>query len=231
MLTCGKCGDENPLGRIFCGACGSKLDMSGMSAEEVASQPAKGKPSASGCSGAIIRMILIVVLVGSAVVCLLPSREPIGEMGTKLATLKIQPALRLFQNSGARRLLGRSFKEADINWYLENVVVRRMNVLNCSVDIQQGLLDIRMNQLLQRFDLGLFSFDLILTFEATYREQGGTLQLTRGRVGKIPLIGVLAVASAKPIENRIKGLKEWEALQHVKSVRADSNALHVKVRH
>jgi len=233
MLTCGKCGTDNPLGRIFCGSCGSKLDMSDMSAEAVASQPARRRSSGSGRSGrsgGIILLIVVMVVAGIAVVCLLPSREPIGEMGTKLAKRKIQQALRLFRNAGARRSLGRSFKEADINWYLEHVVVPRMDVLNCSIDVQQGVLDVRMNQLLQRIKLGSFSFDLILTFEATYQEQDGELQLKRGRIGKMPLIGVLAVASAKPIEDRITELKEWKAFQHMESVRADSNALHVKVR-
>jgi hypothetical protein len=230
MLTCGKCGTENQLGRIFCGGCGSKLDMSGMSAEAVASQPARRRSSGSGCSFGVILLIVLIVVVGVAVACLLPSREPIGEMGTKLAKRKIQQALRVFKNLGARRSMGRSFKEADINGYLEHEAAQRMEVMNCSVDVRQGSLDVRMNQLLKRIRVGSFSVDLILTFEVTYQEQEGKLQLTGGRIGKMPLVNRLAVLSAKPIEARITGLKEWEAFRYVESVRADANALHVKVR-
>ena len=40
MVKCTKCGADNPLGRVFCQACGSKLDLSAMTSESVAERPA-----------------------------------------------------------------------------------------------------------------------------------------------------------------------------------------------
>ena len=36
MITCGSCGSENELGRVFCVQCGGKLDLSAMTSEVVA---------------------------------------------------------------------------------------------------------------------------------------------------------------------------------------------------
>jgi uncharacterized membrane protein YvbJ len=35
MIICPKCGNDNPLGRVFCGKCGSKLDFSHTSSQEM----------------------------------------------------------------------------------------------------------------------------------------------------------------------------------------------------
>ena len=35
MINCAKCGTENPLGRVFCKACGEKLDLRDMSSQRV----------------------------------------------------------------------------------------------------------------------------------------------------------------------------------------------------
>jgi len=54
MILCGKCGYDNPLGRIFCGQCGDKLDLNQIAEPE--------SIKAGSASSARARAILFILL-------------------------------------------------------------------------------------------------------------------------------------------------------------------------
>ncbi len=80
MLICKKCGVDNPMGRVFCGACGGRLDLDGLSSASVT----QGR-SASWFSrfwGLLVALLILVVL-GIAAQCLVARTAPIGEIGNR----------------------------------------------------------------------------------------------------------------------------------------------------
>lgn len=231
MLTCAECGSNNLLGKLFCCGCGAKLNISHdlVSAKNISAH----SDNRTGL-GICVRFFILFVLVGMVIIgaCIVPSLEPIGEKGSpwsKKKLQKLQSTLQMFCDVPKGQAMGRSFKESDINKYLEQEAVLRMGAIGCSVDVRKGNLDVRMVRKIQHFELGSFSYDLILSFDAIYEEEDGLFKIRSGRIGQLPLFGISAKIPSKWIKLQLMKLSAWKSFWCVESVRADEDILRVRV--
>ena len=82
MLVCKKCGADNPLGRVFCGSCGGKLDMTDITSDTLADQQRASFFVAHYKKFLLVLLLLVLATVGLTLIISLGSvMRPIQEYG------------------------------------------------------------------------------------------------------------------------------------------------------
>lgn len=87
MLVCTKCGTENPLGRVFCGACGKKLETDGISSDDLAGSEAGNWFVENSKYFTVAGFVVVLILLGLA---LWPNKATMGDAGSRVGGLRVE---------------------------------------------------------------------------------------------------------------------------------------------
>jgi hypothetical protein len=195
MVRCGKCGIANPLGRVVCGACGAKLDLSQLTSDRF--------DRARERSDRLRRMrLLIPITVVWAVGCVLlglwPREERIGKPGTLVGARRVEKHVATLGGIKPGQTLAVWLTEEDVNGYFEFVGAKRLNVESFSVTFEPNRVTARLVRQPTTLSVGIVEFTPRFSLEITGEPAGGRLAVRRASWGHLPLIGPLrGIASAR----------------------------------
>jgi len=224
MMICTNCGTSNPLGRVFCGACGKKLDLSGISSSTVT---ARERPNFFLRHWGKLFTILIVILLGAGSLAFFPNPEPIGKRGSSTDAARVQGPLRRLASLSRKRTLGAEFAERGINAYLHRKA-RSLRVESLSVDVGDGSFMVRMVEALQPVSLGSFKFTPRFSYDYIFVPAGPVVRARRAAVGRLVVIGPLKHAVVRKLHLLLASQAEWKAFEHAAEIKAEDGKIKVK---
>lgn len=222
MLICKKCNAQNPLGRVFCGSCGAKLDLTRMSSDEVQDLQqvawiARRWPMVIG--------ILALAIVAMAAAAFVPSGKRIGEAGTAASGGRVTSPLRSLQYVAKGRSIERTFTEAEINGYFRHFKVRKMPVKSVSVASSDGYFAVRIVRAIGPLEIGTVVIEPKISYDLMCVPVGGAIRVRHARMGQMPLLGPLKTLVVRRIHRVFAQEKEWAAFAQVKEIRAEKGKI------
>ena len=226
MLICSKCGMENPLGRVFCGSCGAKLELSHMGSDTVA-----GSQSASVMFRHGLKLVIVVILVIAAVVvtAFVPKTRVIGKKGTNRGSRRVGSALRMIKGLPNGRALKKTFTEADINAYLEFSKARKLKMKSVSVAVGDGYFRVRVIRAIGPFALGPVQIEPKISHELMCVPVGDAVVVRRANMGHLPLFGPFKTLLVRGLHRKFAGQKEWAAFEYLATIQAEENRITLEV--
>ncbi|MBL7115758.1 MAG: zinc ribbon domain-containing protein [Kiritimatiellae bacterium] len=195
MLTCPKCGTENPLGRVFCGGCGGKLDLSNMSSEMVANQQ---RPNFVQMHWRKALGILILLLLAVTGLAFWPQTTPFGEEGRSSGASKVRSRMRTLASQSSGRVLKAEFAEADVNAYLKFSRIRRTRIRSFTVSMDPGVLNARIMLPVKTIKVGSKKVVLEMSYDVACSSMGGQLYISSAKIGHLPALGPLKKVAVMP---------------------------------
>lgn len=227
MVACQKCGGQNPDGRVFCGACGDRLDLTGMTSDTFVRSRRRKR--------ALSSLKLIPPLLGGLAVLLValgvwPSTVPVGKPGTRVGGRR---ALRQF--SALRELKdGRSLSawltEEDVNGYFQYFGVSRMEVDSFSVDLQPGYFTVRVVRTRGPFSLGRFEFSPKASIDLVCAPVGARVLVRKARVGHARVPGPFKRIPASRVASLFRDWDERAVVASLSNVASAEDKIELAVR-
>lgn len=228
MVTCKKCGNENPLGRVFCVKCGTKLDLTHMTSEHVQeiqktwSDPlVKYWPKAAG---AIV--ILVIVLVGLA---FWPDTELIGKKGTRLDGHKVVNAMESVHGLRTGTTTPMAFNEEEINGYFDFFKTKGMNMQSISVLVMDGYVFVRIVRPLQSIPIPKIQFSPVMSYELECHPYGGMLVVDSIKVGHLSMFGPLKTSALRTLYAIFSKEPEWANMKYISDIKCAVGKITIQV--
>ena len=102
MPPCSQCGTDNPLGRVFCGKCGGRLDLTHMSLGEIAEDQA-----AIRIRWVVRKLVTLAILAALAAAgfALWPQTTVLGKDNGRTGADRVSQSLASLGNGNRRRSL------------------------------------------------------------------------------------------------------------------------------
>jgi hypothetical protein len=229
MLACPKCGEDNPLGFVFCRKCGVKLELSAVTSQRVESAH---RPSWLRRHGPEIVGLSIGALVLVGVLAVWPQSAPPGGKGTALGARRVEGRLAAFAQVKQGESTGAdpAFVESDVNGYFEYLMARPLNLLSGSVAVRPDRLRLRIVRVPLAFDLRNVRFSPKLSLDLVCGVEAGRLKTRCGWVGHLPLPGPLGVPVERVFLRLFASQSLWSCLRDAEDVRLQEGAVSVMIR-
>lgn len=214
VLRCQKCGQENPLGGVFCRQCGVKLDLSQLTSEQVEKAQQPGWFAENRGKLIAIPVALLILAVG---VALWPHTRPLGDPGTVVGARRAEKRLQSFRSLPDAQRLGvdPAFTEADINGYYRFLKLKSMAGKAFSVDITPRAVQMRLIRALFSVRIGEFRITPKISFDVTAVPVNGELVPQSARIGHLPAVGPLAAVPVGQIRAVLTGDRDLSGLAQV----------------
>jgi uncharacterized membrane protein YvbJ len=140
MILCPKCGNDNPLGRVFCTKCGAKLDFSHTSSQEMA---VKVKVSWFSQHGKKVIYLIVLIILAPVLLAFWPRTGRIGKLSTSGGEKKVESGAKAVAAVKKGQVVTAAFLEEDLNAYFQkqntNAASRQI-----SMSSTQGFFNVRM---------------------------------------------------------------------------------------
>lgn len=214
MPLCPKCGSDNALGRIFCDSCGTKLDLTHMSSEEVAKSQARPW---------ILRNKWVFSVAGGIIVLLLvfmafwPRREPIGELGTLVGGDRVREKIKALSMLGPGESVELEFAESDINGYIEYVRGRSLGPRDIRVEIGSGYIHVRMIKRIAQMRLFGYVYEPSVSYDVVYVLSGNRLVPYKASMGHLSLI--FKGIAVKNVKELLKEQRQWSLINDPRNLK------------
>jgi hypothetical protein len=226
MVICSKCGVENPLGRVFCGACGSKLDLAHMTSDTVAQAVKVSWISIHWPKFVVAAVILLLAVVALA---FWPQTAPIGKEGNRLGGQRVQAALRALQEAQPGRAVARDFSDEDINGFFRFFKTEKLNVESLSVQVSRGYFRVRVIRVIAPLRIGSFQLMPRVSQDLYCVPVGGTVRVRRVVMGHLSWLGPFRSSIVRRTYALLAGEPEWRVLANASEIRADDGKIWVNV--
>lgn len=226
MLICVKCGVKNELGRVFCNACGSRLNLAMMTSDAVAEDQRLSFVAAHYRKAIGVAVALVVLAVGMA---LWPVTAPLGEQGTAAGSGNVQRRIETMVRLRQGQSLTGEFAEKDVNGYLRYQRVRQAGrVESCSVKFFPQGFAVRIVRSLGAWSLGPVSLTPKLSYDIRCVPVDKRLVVTAGSIGHLPL-GPMKKLAVGPFVDFFAGSKESDLLRAAQDIRVEAGKANVTV--
>lgn len=223
MMTCNKCGNDNPLGRVFCVSCGSKLDLSHMTSATVTEQQQVNFFVAHARDFASLLLLIPVLLIASA---FWPSLSPIGQPGVASGTSGVTRQLGVLTTIARGRAVSLEISEKDINGYLQYSRIKKTPVSSLSVRCMPGAMVARMvKPLMPPITLGSIRLEPKISYEVVCVPIGRQVGIARASIGHLRAVGPLRSIAVAPFLGLLKGGREERILGQVSEMRVEEGKL------
>jgi hypothetical protein len=209
MPLCNKCGDNNPLGRVFCQSCGEKLDLTSMSSEEVAGSSAKPWILRNKWLFWVVPAVLVVFLL---LLALWPKTQPIGEAGTLVGGRRIEDRFEALGMLSSGESVEIQFSEKDLNGYIEFIKGKSLGPRNARINIGPGYVRVRMLKRVANWSMFGQVWKPRLSYDVLYTAAGDRLTVRKVSVGHLPLVLGKGIVSGE-IAEQMKKATPWSLLK------------------
>lgn len=227
MPSCEKCGADNPLGRVFCGACGSKLDLRHMTSDEVTR---KYRPNWfvlhwRHIVGTLVAVIVIMIGLG-----MWPQGQSLGTKGTLHGGGRVEDGLGALARLKKGQSLGIEFKEGDINGYFHFKKAEKMQIASLSVAVSSGVCTVRVIKPFGRWDVRKVSFVPRVSYDIVCVPVQGGLKVAKVTVGHLPAFGPVRASVLRKVHGMLARQKEWSVLKQFDRVEMQPGVIAVRAR-
>ncbi len=227
MLICAKCGTENPLGRVFCGGCGKKLETSHVSSQDLTGSEADNWFIANIKYFVAAAIIAILVMVGMA---LWPSAGVVGDVGSRLHGLRVERQLAGMKRVGSNMTVGPfTFVERDINGYLD-MKKDTWKIDAMSVDIKDDVFMVRIATTLFSIPLGSMKVAPKVTYEMACSAFGDGIGIRSSKIGHLPLGGPFKRTPLKILYKIVSSDKNWAVFSNVDEIKVTEGKITVIIK-
>lgn len=228
MVLCKKCGADNQLGRVFCSACGAKLDLRNMSSSAMAAR----KPAIPWLKILLPKFIavLAVLVLLPVALALWPQPQPIGKKGSKIGGQRVIGALQAMTYLGRGATLGRSFSEEDLNGYFEYFKAQKLNAESISVRVAQGYFVVRVVRAIGPWNVGPYKLNPRVSQELICVPAGSRLSIDGAAIGHLTWLGPFQTSVASRLYRLVAAEPEWAIFQNLAEMRAEPGRISVSVK-
>lgn len=225
MLICKKCGADNPLGRVFCGSCGTKLDLDRVSSQAVGEM---SRPNWFLRSWRLLVGLVVAALLGVAGLAFWPQTERIGKEPAVGGAQRVLSALRPMLNLRPGQAIGRDFSEEDLNALLaERAEALKLQMV--AVRVGEGYFVMRAVRKAEGIGLGDYKLQPALSYDLTCVPRGSVVHVTRVVMGRLPLPGAFRSGAVRRFHALMATQKEWSLFQYTTEITAGNGKLGVKL--
>ncbi len=219
MLKCAKCGVENPLGRVFCGACGSKLDLSSLTSEFVSEQH---RVNFFRLHLRAFVNALVLIPVALLALALWPRLAPIGTVGNAAGTSNIGRQLGVLSGIGPGRSISIEVAEKDLNGYFQYSRIKKTKITSLSLHCVKGAFSVQMVvPLIPPIAIGPVSLEPKISYSLLVVPVGKQFRVVRAHIGHLRAFGPLKRVAVNPFMRLIAGGKEAAVLDRLSEVRCE----------
>jgi hypothetical protein len=227
MILCGKCGNQNPLGRVFCGGCGAKLDLNAVTTDQVNQMSRKRQfPWHWLGYAALLLGVALLVMVALA---FWPRTTPIGTEGTLVGAQRVEAAVRMLRDLRVGRTLGRDFSEEDVNGYFRFLMAKKLEFESVSVETGREHFRVRVVKAKAPITLGSVSITPKTSYDLLCIPVGGTLRVRKVGMGHLGSVGPARRSTLAKLHRRFAMEKEWKAFDGVTLIQSEPGKLRVEV--
>jgi hypothetical protein len=220
MIVCGKCGNQNQLGRVFCGSCGAKLDTNAVTSHAVTEMVKQNFIQKYWKIMVISLVAVILILVGLS---FWPKSGPIGDAGKPAGIQRTKALLDAARMAKAGTKVGPVFKEAELNAYLA-VKAKEWGVKSISVDLKPHDMHVRM---IKPLFGSVKLFGMIIEPTISYDVHFGSSQQyvfpRSASKGHLPMMNKRGIAGK--ITSLVASQKEWEGLRKTTDVKIEEGQI------
>lgn len=230
MIICPKCAYDNPLGRVFCGKCGTKLDFSHTSSQEM-SQKSEGSWISENWRK-IVYLIVLLLLV-PVVMVFWPKSGIVGKPPSNGGEKKVEYSVKAVAAVKKGQLVNAAFAEEDLNAYLQVVKAGPWKVESFSVAAMQGFFKVRMVQSL--IDSGKKVGNVPVAIKLSYEvvcvpTTGGNVTVPQAAIGHLPMPGFLRTKVADAIRKKVTSDPDWAPFNSIADIKAENGRFLVTIR-
>lgn len=226
-MTCPKCGTDNPLGRVFCGACGAKLDLRRVDEDLGRLQEKRSTSSRWGCLFVLVPVILLLVVIGLA---LWPDTGRLGDPGESRDGRRAQVQIRALQRLTPGSTLSATFRERDLNAYFRYYKAKRFGLASLTFDVGDGRVRTRLVRRLGVLRVGPLRVVSALSLDVVMEADGGAPALQGAAIGHLPLPGILGAPVAAAAAGCLEGDRDWALVVRITELNAGQDRLVATVR-
>ena len=227
MFVCDKCGSDNPLGRVFCGSCGSKLDLSRATSDVVREGQrvnlfAEHWPKLLWAVGIVIGLMVVMAF--------WPKTQLIGEKGTRVGGQRVSSSLRTLTRLPEGRSLKRTFSEKDINGYFQYFKPDDLAYESVSVDVREGTIGVRIISGLGPYSIGPFELAPKISYDLVCVPRGVALRVEKARMGRMNMIGPFKIGIVRKVYKALSRQDGWRAFSDMTEIEAGDNRVSVTAK-
>lgn len=226
MLTCKKCGNDNPLGRVFCATCGAKLDLSDLTSDAVAEQQRVNFFRAHLRTFMTSLLLIPLAMVAAA---FWPRLDPVGQPGTASGTSGVTRQLGVLASMTGGRSLELEIGEKDVNGYMQYSRIKKTPVSSLSVRCMEGAMAVRMVKALSPpITVGPVRIEPKISYDLLCVPMGKQVAIARASIGHLRALGPLRPIAVRPFIQFLRGGREEKILEQASEIRVEEGKLILK---
>ncbi len=214
MPLCPNCGSDNALGRIFCGSCGAKLDLTKMSSEEVAASLKKNWFLRNKWIFYVVPAVIIVFML---VLALWPKTAAIGERGTLHGGDRVRKKIKALSMMKRGESIEFEIPEKDLNGYIEYIRGRSLGANRFWVDIGSSYIRVRLVKPIFRWKMFGHVYEPKTSYDVLYVSAGSRLVVRKASMGRLSLVLGKGIAAGK-VRGFVKSQQQWSLVNNPKSI-------------
>lgn len=226
MITCGGCGAQNDLGRVFCVQCGGKLDLSAMTSQVVAEQVQVGFVRKHWPKFAIGVVVIILAIYG---LTFWPTGSIGGQVGTSVGARRVESYLRSMAGLSKGRTVAYEFKESDINGYFQHGKGNEMGLGAVTVKCMPGVLKVHIATSMFKQSIGGVVLEPGTTYEMSCIGVAGNLIVRKVQKGHLGLVGPGKNGAVRKFYKKIAANNGFDAFKYATDIVIDEGKVRVTV--
>ncbi|MBM4149410.1 MAG: zinc ribbon domain-containing protein [Lentisphaerae bacterium] len=226
-IKCPNCGGPVKIGLVFCNHCGSKLDLSGLSRDELRrTEPSKVGPW-------IVKGVIWAAVAGaviSVVLAFWPERSEFGAPGTRMGALRVERQLSTVGDLKSGQSLGIWLAEEDINAYFQFFGDERLQVQSLRFVLRGGQFEAKAVKQYGPYAAGPVRITPVFSVRVRFIPIGKHAVAVSGRLGHMPLPGFLVRRLASGMRSRFQGWPETSIERWLDNVTVESGRVELTFR-
>lgn len=226
MITCGSCGGQNELGRVFCVQCGGKLDLSQMTSEVVAEQAKVSFMRKHWPKFAIGVVVIILAIFG---LTFWPTNPFEAAQGTSVGGRRVDSQLKAMARLSKGRTVAYVFKEADINGYFQYGKGKEMGLGGVTVKCMPSVLRVHVSD--KMFEKTVFGVVLSpgTSYDLYCIGVGGNLVVRKAKKGHLGMVGPGRTSTVKKFYRKILEKGGFDAFKYATEIKIEEGQVRVTV--
>jgi uncharacterized OB-fold protein len=227
MLVCSKCGTQNEFGRVFCGRCGTKLELTDVTTEALVEEY---KWEAYLAYWPYVAALVLLIIVGVVGMAFWAQTELLGEKGTRFGGQRVATKLEQMKRMGGNQTLKVDFPEKDINGYFEFFKPKGVVADSVSVGVSDTAFTVRIVRKLGSMGVAKIRVEPTVSYDFVCVPVGERVAVSQAKMGHLPLVGPLRTSAIRSNLKVFSSQAEWQAFQNVSTLQIANKAVVMELR-